>query len=181
METEKRFQWVEVPKQRDETEYITGMDALNIPSDGPGGDWHRSGWECLKERPWRLKLGCEETIGILGTRGVKDARRGLRQLNYRSVLGHPAGWRLQAVYAASYARAIVDMLAMAIARQEPELRPGPRESIAWCGTVRELALCWSLWKEMEERSRSDRRRAWHDWWEEVIWHCDHPRSLQQQR
>lgn len=177
MEHSPEFQWVRIPKQEDATQYITGMDALNIPNGQPGGDWHHSGWECLGSRPRELRLGCTETTRILGTRGVRDARRGLRQLTLRSPWGHPAGWRWRAVHAATYARAIIDMVAEAIAKGERQLQPDPRESIAWCGTTKELALCWSLWKKMEEQCGDSRRKTWQEWWEGVAWHFDHPRKL----
>ena len=91
--------------------HLTGMVALNIPDRWDGhGDWHKSAtwfWtepETLKPHSFTDKETYGELSDRLGTTfGVRDARRGLREL------GHPAGDANVPVWAATYDRAVIEL------------------------------------------------------------------------
>ena len=110
---------VEVPRTRTRTEYISRSWALNLADDVEmGGDWHRACWfMATPTDPTGPTIDRGSTIGVLADAGIYDCRKALRRL------GHPQGWRAEPIWAARYARACVDMVALNMARETREGLP----------------------------------------------------------
>lgn len=99
----------DIPATRREGPYISEMWALNINGDEPGRDWHASAW-FRHAKMWRDPIALYEgrTLRVLRDTGLYDARTTLRGQ------GHPQGWQMRPVWAASYPRACIDLAAGAI-------------------------------------------------------------------
>jgi excisionase family DNA binding protein len=91
--------------------YLSGMAALNLPSEKGTGDWHLIE-TFLKPKRKRSRLfiagvGCEgDTTPLLGDRGIFECSSLLDRLK----IPHPPG----PAYAADHARAIADLVLVAI-------------------------------------------------------------------
>lgn len=91
--------------------YLSGMAALNIPSDEGTGDWHMiETFFSPRQRFSRLFItgaGChDDTTSYLADMGVYDCSAILNAYG----IPHPGG----SVYAATHARAIADMVLVTI-------------------------------------------------------------------
>lgn len=90
--------------------YLSGMAALNLPSATGTGDWHQV--ETFRPRQQRSRCfvvgeGCEaDTRDYLGSLGIFECSALLDELQ----IDYPAG----PVYAASHARAIADLVLVAV-------------------------------------------------------------------
>ncbi|HEV3157300.1 MAG TPA: hypothetical protein VGZ00_08135 [Candidatus Baltobacteraceae bacterium] len=121
MDITGRHQLSEVRRLPEDTapdRYLSGTVALNIASDEITGDWHA---EMAFFRPRRttprcflVGRGCEnDTTPLLATRGVADRSDVLRRMGVPNVPEH--------LYAADHARAIADLVLVAVLRnQSPE-------------------------------------------------------------
>lgn len=95
--------------------YLGGMAALNLPSPTGTGDWHME-QTFFRPREKRSRsfisgVGCPtDTTPMLGDAGVFECTSLLNDLK----IPHAAG----SVYAASHARAIVDLVLAAVLRGE---------------------------------------------------------------
>ena len=151
--------------------HITGTTALNIPDpwDFNGGDWHQHATWFWTE-PETLEphhFTDDETYGAvfdrLGAHGVRDARRGLREL------GHPAGDSDTPIWTAAYDRAVIEIAWQHIQDERKhgpvsELTPiDPYQLVRWIGSPLYWArLKWWAWK-LRWALTSDECQRWDGW------------------
>ncbi len=96
--------------------YLTGMTALNIPSEESHGDWHfrEAFFGRGSKKPKIFIAGAGErwnTNAILGSFGVYECSDILRKLGVNIPLD-------EEVYAANHYRAILDMIYLSIKNQQ---------------------------------------------------------------
>ena len=155
--------------------HLTGVVALNIPDRWDGhGDWHMSAtwfWtepETLKPHSFTDKETYGELSDRLGTTfGLRDARRGLREL------GYPAGDANVPVWAATYDRAVIEMAWEHLQRERKAGTPvrlgshDPHEVARWVGSpLYWIRLKWWGWKLRWTLSGEERGR-WDSWCKEL--------------
>jgi len=105
---------LEIP-QTSPTRYISGIVALNIPSERGTGDWHETSIfftsRVRMPRSFIIERGQPfDPSDFLGSVGIYDAAAALDSMGVK----HPEG----PVYAASHARAIADLVIASVLRGE---------------------------------------------------------------
>ena len=156
-------------------QHISGGMALNIPNNWllNGGDWHQhAAWfATTAETLLPTDITDEATYGrlldLLGRAGLRDARRGLRQLD------HPDGWNRSRIWAATHERAIIEWAWEELMRTsgrsgDRQCAPFDRLQVArWLPYRGQwLRLRWWTWRtsmvlDEDERAIWDR---WHRQW-----------------
>ena len=89
------------------------------------------------------------TIGVLADAGIYDCRTALRRL------GHPQGCRAEPIWAARYARACVDMVALNMASETREgleeewwaLEPTAHDIVGWIAKRSDRSRLKRQWDE----------------------------------
>ena len=152
-------------------QHISGGMALNIPNSWllNGGDWHQhAAWfATTAETLLPSNITDEATYGrlldLLGRAGLRDARRGLRQLD------HPDGWNRSRIWAATHERAIIEWAWEKLMRQggmssDRERAPFDALQVAqWLGYPGQwLRLHWWAWR-ISRVLDGEQREIWNGW------------------
>ncbi len=96
--------------------YLGGLSALNLPSPAGTGDWHMTETFFIPRKKRPLSFICGDgcvvnTNHIFGNTGIYDCTEILDELRIR----HESA----IAYAANHARAIADLLLVAVIRRQP--------------------------------------------------------------
>ena len=155
--------WRRIPRTPAGGVYITGSAALNIPQHGEWAGWHGLMWNTRMELPGddgaqdEVQTGRPQEWRYWGGRGILDVRDGLR------MIGHPAGNREEAVYGASFARAVAEkVIRMARLHAQQLAYPQRKETHHWLktpGQREELRKLLEIAQENEPGIRTE-TRAW---------------------
>ena len=152
-------------------QHISGGMALNIPNSWllNGGDWHQhAAWfATTAETLLPSNITDEATYGrlldLLGRAGLRDARRGLRQLD------HPDGWNRSRIWAATHERAIIEWAWEKLMRQggmSPDRERAPFDALQvaqWLGYPGQwLRLHWWAWR-ISRVLDGEQREIWNGW------------------
>lgn len=151
--------WRRIPETPAGGVYITGSAALNIAQHGEWAGWHGLMWNTRITLPDDdgvedgVQLGHQKEWPCWGSRGILDVRDGLR------TIGHPAGIRNEAVYGASFARAVAEkVIRMARLKAQQLAYPQRKETHHWLKTRSqraELRKLLDMACETEARIRAD--------------------------
>ena len=109
--------------------YITGLDALNLPT-GPLGDWHGTTWRPISGSGATTRTPANERLCKLGTElwersGLADAREALRGI------GHPRGADQAPVWVATHARAVAELVMCSLIDSGAVSEPDARSARRW--------------------------------------------------
>lgn len=142
--------------------YLSGLAALNVPTDEPGGDWH-PGWSTRTDTPAPAltdtgRALCRRGLAVLGLDGVRDVRGAF------AALGHPEACDdTRPVWAAGHARAVADLaLWWLVDGCLTGHHPCPQNTKRWCPgeQIRELEGYLERIERDQEVAHNANWRAW---------------------
>ena len=155
-------EWRQIENVDAEGLYITGMDALNLPT-GPLGDWHASLWRPVttgtvqstrSERNDRL---CRLGTRLWGRADLVDARPALR------AIGHPQGMEQTPVWAASQSRAVAEMVVDSLVRNGNIIGPDHYSAERWLSANQRETCARMLNDAKPALSNEDEKRRLGEW------------------
>ena len=176
--------WICIEPTNRTGRYISAECALNLhcPStDGSGGDWHRTMWQVpasvTRKKRLTVRTGPWPTWEILGNEGIYDARGALRRACARwrifsfFIGGHPTGYGLRPVWAAEYARAVVDLASEAIFDSVGTVLTGrellpPRQALLWAGPAGSCERMLRYARALRAHTGGEAEEKWEAWIEQ---------------
>ena len=177
----RRRGWLPIARTPTPKRYVSAAAALNLQCPwNQVADWHRSMWRAPPEEIEEKRLWVETkewpTTAVLGTEGIYDARRALRQCSARwnigqmGIGGHPQGYGLAPIYAAGHARAVIDMVHREFSEGENAMcagAPQPLEAALWLAGEGQRGWACKMAQRLQAAALPAEAELWDTWQREI--------------